>query len=250
MSGLAHFFEDEGLSTVLVALVKEHAEKVQPPRALWVPFMLGRPFGEPNNPELQKNVIRQSLRLLDESSGPVLRDADVSDPDLGQAESWACPVSFSKEDDETPIDEQIANEIVALRPWYNLHVKNGQRTTVGLSESSIEACVDGLEHFCTQPDGFNSAANEVVNNLRWWASDVKAFYMEAAIAQPGKARAHDLENWFWDETAAGFLLKKIRKLCIEHSSLEIREVGLYMIGEIESEHYVDEYGRAERLGED
>jgi len=46
--GLAHFFEDEGISTVVIALVREHAEAIRAPRALWVPFELGRPLGAPN----------------------------------------------------------------------------------------------------------------------------------------------------------------------------------------------------------
>jgi hypothetical protein len=80
--------------------------------------------------------------------------------------------------------------------------------------------------------------------LRWWSSDLKAFYMEAVLAQPGKVKSSDLENWFWNETVAGSLFREIRNLCISHASPDIREVGLYMIGEIESEYYVREYSRA------
>ena len=65
MSGIAHYLEDEGIATVIIALVREHAEAVRPPRALWVPYMLWRPFGEPNNPDLQTTIIRQAFALLD-----------------------------------------------------------------------------------------------------------------------------------------------------------------------------------------
>ena len=244
MSGLAHYFEDEGLSTVLVALVREHAEKVQPPRALWVPFMLGRPFGEPDNSELQKNVIRECFRLLDEDAGPVIEDADLVAPELDEAEGWACPVNFAREGGANSVAERIAKEIVLLRPWYNLRVKNGNRTTVGLSNSSIEDCAQGLELFTAQSGESSNKSKETANNLRWWSSDLKAFYMEAVLAQPGKVKSSDLENWFWNETVAGSLFREIRKLCIGHASPDIREVGLYMIGEIESEYYVREYSRA------
>ena len=77
VSGIAHYLEDEGLSTVVVALVREHAEKMHPPRALAVPFMLGRPFGEPDNRKLQTLVLRQAFALLKAEAGPVLVDADV-----------------------------------------------------------------------------------------------------------------------------------------------------------------------------
>ena len=99
-------------------------------------------------------------------------------------------------------------------------------------------------NFHAESDQVASEIGEVVNNLRWWSSDLKAFYIEAVIAQPGKASAADLESWFWNETVAGSLFQEIRKLCIDHASLEVREIGLYMIGELESEYYVREYGGA------
>ena len=50
MSGLAKYFEEEGLATTLIALVRGQAEAVAPPRALWVSFPLGRPFGVADGP--------------------------------------------------------------------------------------------------------------------------------------------------------------------------------------------------------
>ena len=124
---------------------------------------------------------------------------------------------------------------------YNLLFENGKRTTVGLSNSSIEECAEGLVNFHAEPNQIANEVGEVVNNLRWWSSDLKAFYMEAVIAQPGKVSAADLESWFWDETVAGFLFREIREQCVSHPSLEVREVGKYMIGELESEYYVRQY---------
>jgi hypothetical protein len=48
---------------------------VRPPRALWVPFPHGYPFGAPNDPALQRRVVEAALRLF-ESVGPppVLED--------------------------------------------------------------------------------------------------------------------------------------------------------------------------------
>ena len=96
-------------------------------------------------------------------------------------------------------------------------------------------------NFHAEPNQIANEVGEVVNNLRWWSSDLKAFYMEAVIAQPGKVSAADLESWFWDETSAGFLFREIREQCVGHPSLEVREVGKYMIGELESEYYVRQY---------
>ena len=74
MSVLAHFFESYGFSTVLVGFVKEHIEAIQPPRALWLDFPMGRPLGKPNDPEYQKKIIRSAFDLFNERSGPVLKD--------------------------------------------------------------------------------------------------------------------------------------------------------------------------------
>ena len=83
MSGLAHFLEDEGLSTVVVALIREHVVKMSPPRALWVPFEMGRPFATPNDVELQQRVLKAALALLDEpTSEPLLQDFAEESGDL------------------------------------------------------------------------------------------------------------------------------------------------------------------------
>ncbi|MBC6439145.1 MAG: hypothetical protein GDA49_01745 [Rhodospirillales bacterium] len=99
MSGLAKFLEDEGLATTLIALVRGQAEDVKPPRALWVPFPLGRPFGVAGDAAFQTRVLSTALALLDRSSGPILEDfpdeapADVIEDD---GEGWVCPVAFPK----------------------------------------------------------------------------------------------------------------------------------------------------------
>ena len=56
------------------ALIRKHAEEIKPPRALAVPFELGRPLGAPNEPEFQRRVLRECLELLNAESGPVLAD--------------------------------------------------------------------------------------------------------------------------------------------------------------------------------
>ena len=62
-------------------MVREHTEKVKPPRALFVPFPFGHALGRANDPELQHRVLRAALDLLAEPAGPVLRDfPDGADP--------------------------------------------------------------------------------------------------------------------------------------------------------------------------
>src|SRR5205823_3350745 len=55
-------------------------ENTKPPRALWVPFELGRPFGPPSDAAFQRRVILAALGLLEREGGPVLL-ADFPDDD-------------------------------------------------------------------------------------------------------------------------------------------------------------------------
>ena len=56
--------EKSGIATVSITLLTEITERVRPPRALEVDRPLGYPLGEPNNPELQKRIMRAALELL------------------------------------------------------------------------------------------------------------------------------------------------------------------------------------------
>ena len=81
---LAHFLEEEGLPTTQVSLIRLHTEKTKPPRALWVPFEFGRPFGVPNGPAFQKRVLLAALALLVAPGGPVLEDFPEDAPWLSR----------------------------------------------------------------------------------------------------------------------------------------------------------------------
>jgi hypothetical protein len=64
--------EYAGVTTVSISLLKEITEKIRPPRALFVPFPLGHPLGEPNDPELQTRIMRAAFALLPRTDTPVL----------------------------------------------------------------------------------------------------------------------------------------------------------------------------------
>lgn len=68
--------ERKGISTVTIQLLREVAERVRPPRALFVPFRHGYPLDVPDEPDRQRSVIEAALRLLEaqDSSPPVLMD--------------------------------------------------------------------------------------------------------------------------------------------------------------------------------
>ncbi|MFL5694018.1 MAG: hypothetical protein ACJ795_19675 [Ktedonobacteraceae bacterium] len=66
--------EYAGITTVSISLLREITEKIRPPRALFVPFPLGYPLGEANNPELQLRIIRATFALLPRTDVPVLEN--------------------------------------------------------------------------------------------------------------------------------------------------------------------------------
>ncbi len=75
MSLVAAEIERAGIPTVCQVYLRGAAERVRPPRALWVPFPHGYALGAPDDVELQLSVLRRTFALLDEPGPPpVLRD--------------------------------------------------------------------------------------------------------------------------------------------------------------------------------
>ena len=231
MSGLAHYLEEQGIPTVVVALLREHVEKMQPPRALWVPYPLGRPFGPPNDATVQTRVLRQALELLEAESGPVLVDAMEPADDVKEAISWVCPVSFAvKSEGPHDIKTRVADEVAALKPWYELGLERRGRTTVGLASISVDESASLLTSYIADRNDieYPGGASEV-DTLRWSVGDLKSYYLEAASAQPGADPSEALESWFWGETAGGEMLKQLREICLNHDDPQVHSVGEFMI---------------------
>jgi D-proline reductase (dithiol) PrdB len=57
--------ERAGIPTVTIALLREIAVAVRPPRALFVPFRHGFPLGRPGDARLQRSVLTAALGLLE-----------------------------------------------------------------------------------------------------------------------------------------------------------------------------------------
>ncbi len=68
VSLVAAELERRGVATVTLQLLREVAERVRPPRALFVPFPHGYPLHAPDDPERQRAVIEAALALLEDES--------------------------------------------------------------------------------------------------------------------------------------------------------------------------------------
>ena len=191
--------------TSAISLVRENAESMQPPRALWVSFPLGRPLGRANDAPFQHRVIQHALDLLGRPSGPVLEDfpedigEDIQDPPP------ACPVSFApKRGTSETWHDRLLRELDSLRPWYALSLRQRGRTTVGLSPDSIEDILPKLAHWL---DDRTTALPEFL----WFKraiEDAKAWYAEALTAQPGDYPPGYGEQLLWTQTVLGEALKE------------------------------------------
>jgi len=64
--------EEHGIPTASITMLANITAKIRPPRALAVPYPLGFPLGEPNNAQLQRDILVQLLALLERDDVPVL----------------------------------------------------------------------------------------------------------------------------------------------------------------------------------
>ena len=68
--------ERQGIASVAIQLLRSVAERVRPPRSLFVPFHHGYPLDTPGDPIRQHAVIEAALQLLEAANlaAPALRD--------------------------------------------------------------------------------------------------------------------------------------------------------------------------------
>ena len=71
---LAAAIERENIATVSISLLREVTSIIRPPRALFVPYKMGYPLGEANNPELQTRIIVAGLKLLARNDVPIIEE--------------------------------------------------------------------------------------------------------------------------------------------------------------------------------
>ena len=212
MSVLARVFEEAGLTTVAIALVREHAERVQPPRALWVPFYFGYTMGKPDDPDYQHQVLAAALGTLDADAGPVLADYPEDAGPLGMPQASEVTASTNG-DTVKPLD--AADEITALRGYYERWQEQRGRTAVGVTgipQRRFRGIIRFLEAYAERDDADmdeRPADVSVPQFVRYCADDLKAFCYEARMAQRPNDTEADIHTWFWGETAVGSLIASI-----------------------------------------
>lgn len=188
MGALGHFLEREGIPTAGISLVREHTEIVRPPRALWVTFELGRPFGVPDDAAFQSRVLQATLDLFRRTDGPVLADYPEDAPEVTDFSGWACPINLAP-----GAVDSLAAEIDRLATWYDRARTARDRTTVGVSGLDMPAAGALVEQ------GLNGSLPEA-QALKEAIDDLRAYYLEAASAFPDPGTSATRKKWFWEET--------------------------------------------------
>jgi hypothetical protein len=232
VGGLAHYIEEAGVATTQISLVRIHTEAIQPPRALWVPFELGRPFGTPDKPDFQKRILTAALKLLEADSGPLLEDYPEDAPaHQGEEEGWTCPINISLPAEELSgadaIEAALKDEVGQLSAWYDRALeKRGGRTTVGVSGLEIDQIVKLVADLFRKgtPDSPSDDLS-LTDAIKLGTEDLKAFYTEAASAQPGDAAGAQLVDWYWGDTTAGETILKLRTICAEDDDPKMQLLG-------------------------
>lgn len=205
--------------------MREHTAAINPPRALWVPFILGRPFGVPNDAEFQRRVLLAVLRLLEAAAGPVLAEylEDAPQPATDATEGFACPVNFSSVG-AADVAAALQQEIAELAPWHDIARERRSRTTAALSGLTPPEAGRFVTDFVAQAN-LPSYRTELARGLalRLACEDLKAFYLEAVNAQPGQLAARQAHEWFWRETIAGRVFLHLREACLNSTDSSVRQ---------------------------
>jgi len=225
---LAHYFEEDGLQTTLISLVREHSEQIRSPRAVWVPSDFGRPLGIPGDANFQRRVVLATLGLLDAREGPGLVDYREEAPLADEQTGWACPVNLAppvEVDDRGALLIALDAELAKLTPWYDLALDKKGSTTVGSSTLAIAEIPAFITAFLEGERPANPRPEVPLGDMLVFAcDDLRAYYLEAVSAQPGRAAGTEIVDWFWDETAASRVLWALRSHCRDSPDPAMREV--------------------------
>jgi len=232
VSALAHYIEREGIATTIVALVREHCERIRPPRTLFVPYELGRPMGSPNDTALQHRVLAGALALFD-APRPLIVDFEASDPDRAGVDGWAPPVDLpplADGLDDTALADALRAEAAAVWPSYLATVEAQGRTSVGIGPVAPDDIVGFLCRSLT--DGVPSEPADDFRPqylLRFACDDLKAVYSETILGAPPYPSSRQVADWFWTKTAASLVMRRLKRRCLDHPGRGYQFVGRMFI---------------------
>jgi hypothetical protein len=225
--------ESRGVPTTVIGLVRPHMEATRPPRAVWVPFPLGRPLGQPGDAAFQRRVLMQALALLERTDGPaILEDFADDAPNQQDTPGWTPP--FALPALPTPPaggwEAALAAEIAAVLPWWDRAQARFGRTTVGLSALPPAAWPGYLAPFLAGAlPAIDPPRGSPALSLRYVADDLKALYMEAVQAEGPAPSAKQIGDWFWPHSVAGRMLIALRGVAAASEAKGLQTVARFLV---------------------
>ena len=229
MCGLAHYFESEGLTTVLVGFVREHIEGIKPPRSLFLDFPMGRGLGKPNDPAFQKKVIRAAFELFDAHGGPVIKDFPEVIPVKNGRMGYALPpelvLTVDDVGDVGDVLLEVRAEMEALRPDYDAAVAKRGRTTVGASRLEIEDLAPFVAEFLNgEIPQSPRKGMPAIPLLKLVVEDLEAYYTETRTHRDSIDDLELMGKWFWEDSKAGRLLLLLEAVSVASDNRVMRQI--------------------------
>jgi len=227
-SALARVLEAQGLSTVILALVREFVVKVRPPRAVFVPFPFGAPCGPPGDRDQQRSVLRTALGTFAAPVGPVLVDF-AGAAGAGYALS---PVQASQVTRAAEPAMDAATETSMMRRYYEQWLQQqGGKTAVGLSRipvTRLRGVIRFFQAFLSDPGADTRerpAEMDRAEFMRYCSDDLKAMYLEGRMIMKPAETPDQALRWLWGETALGALLVEVKDHMESSPDADIRDAA-------------------------
>jgi hypothetical protein len=157
------------------------------------------------------------------------------DREASPEEDWQCP--FKTEPvAQWPVDPIEAGrllqaEVRRVIPWHQRARNRLGRTTVGLAGLTEEAIGDHIAAALVAVTSEKDLPASPIRGLhrmlalRFAVDDLKACYMEAAVADGGQPSSRQVNDWFWRQTVAGQALFALRERCMRSQDNVVREIG-------------------------
>ncbi|MEL7185910.1 MAG: glycine/sarcosine/betaine reductase selenoprotein B family protein [Pseudomonadota bacterium] len=227
---LAHVFESAGIATIVITRAREVAERMHVPRALHTVFPPGLPLGRPRDAEFQVEVLNAAFALLEEPSGPVLREFPVI-IDAADSEPLSCPLPAQM----NPALHPAVDEAEALKSAWDRAYERTNRTSIGM-QISVDDIPAALDKFAKIAAGehwteVGFAGESLLHTMYGTVHDIRSYYEELACElADGPIGPWATEEWFYDQTKAGQTILEARRTMKENGADESLWFGLATAG--------------------
>lgn len=192
--------------------MREHTVAVKPPRAVWVPFPFGLPFGHPGDAAEQRRVLDLAFSTLELPSGPVLLDYAPG----GSTEAGAPLQASDVAVDASAHTLDLGNEVTTMRRYWEQRFAATGRTAVGLTKippTRFRGIVRFLREFIEDQTADSTERPADIERLlfvRLCVEDLRVLYAEARMQMYPDESSVDRQRWLLGSTALGVFLRELR----------------------------------------